>query len=333
MPKILFSSTIFPPFIEEDEVILRRHAEIEKLIAGGLRALIRIPGAVRRADITLSWFGSVYAGYTVFLAKLFGKRSIVIVAGVDASKDREIQYGIWLNPWKSPFVRYAYRHADRVLPVDPFLRREVIRLAEYDGNNIRCIPFGFDGTRWFPGGTKERRVVTIAVCEDRSRMKKKGIDKLFDAARKLPQVPFQVLGIRQPLLHQIRPEIPANVDMIEYLPRYQLLPFLQRAKVYCQPSYTEGLPNALCEAMLCECVPVGTIAGGIPTAIGENGYLVPYRDQNGLVAALQDALEAPAERGTGARNRILREFPLERRERELVDVIRELQSSRSGHNG
>jgi glycosyltransferase involved in cell wall biosynthesis len=231
MPRILFSSTIFPPFIEEDEIILRRHAAVRKLISSGVTALVRLLPAVLGADITLSWFGSVYAGYTVFLARLFGRKSIVIVAGVDASKDEEIHYGIWLSPWKSRFVRYAYRHADRVLTVDPFLQREAARLAEYGGENIRNIPFGFDGSRWHAGAEKVRRVVTVAACEDRWRMKKKGIDKLFDAARMLADVPFQILGIREPLLSEIRGEIPENVEVIEYMPRDQVLVFLQRAKV------------------------------------------------------------------------------------------------------
>jgi glycosyltransferase involved in cell wall biosynthesis len=157
-------------------------------------------------------------------------------------------------------------------------------------------------------------------------MKKKGIDKIFDAARKLPDVPFQVVGIREPLLTQIRREIPPNVEVIEYIPRDGILPFLQRAKVYCQPSFTEGLPNALCEAMLCECVPVGTIAGGIPTAIGTAGFLVPYQDQEALVNGLRSALDAPPAMGKAARDRILREFTLPRREAALAEVISELAS-------
>jgi glycosyltransferase involved in cell wall biosynthesis len=327
MPRILFFSTVFPPFIEEDEIILRRHAVVEKVIAHGLHAAVALPGAVLRADIALAWFGSVYAGYMVFLARLFRKKSIVLVAGVDASRDREINYGIWLSPWKSLFVRYAYRHADRVLTVDPFLQREVIRLAEYDGRNICTIPFGFDGKRWYPGDGKERRVITVAACEDRWRMKKKGIDKIFDAARKLPDVPFQVLGIRDPYLTQVRAEIPPNVEVIEYLPRDRILPFLQRAKVYCQPSFTEGLPNALCEAMLCECIPVGTMAGGIPTAIGTAGYLVPYSDQEALVDGLRSALDAPPGRGKEARARILNEFTIQHREDALAEVLAGLQLS------
>jgi glycosyltransferase involved in cell wall biosynthesis len=324
MHRILFASTIYPPFIEEDELILRRHFEVDTIVASGVVALLRLPLGVVRSRLTLSWFGSVYAGYTVALARLTGKKSIVVVAGVDASKDREINYGIWLTPWKARFVRYAYRHADRVLAVDPFLAREVTRLAAYDGANVRSIPFGFDGSRWYPAGAKERCVVTIAACENRDRLRKKGIDKLFDAALRLPDVPFQVIGIREPLLSEIRTSVPRNVEIIPFLPRGELLPLLQRAAVYCQPSFTEGLPNALCEAMLCECFPVGTIAGGIPTAIGDTGLLVPYADQPGLVDALRRAVDAPPGAGRNARERILSEFTLERRERELVGVIREL---------
>ena len=45
----------------------------------------------------------------------------------------------------------------------------------------------------------------------------------------------------------------------------------------------EGLPNALCEAMLCECVPVGTDVQGIRTAMGDAGFYVPYGDRKSVV--------------------------------------------------
>ncbi len=325
-PAILFSSTLHTPFIEEDELILARHFRLETVFARGIRALLEIPGGVRRTDIALSWFGSVYAGYMVFWARLMGRRSVIVVAGVDAAREPEIRYGIWLNPWKARVVRFAYRHADKILVVDPSLAREVVRLARYDGTNILNIPFGFDGRRWRPGRKKERRVVTVAACEDEWKAKKKGIDKLFAAARELPDVPFCVIGIRESLMPILRAQAPENVELVSYVPRDAILPYLQKAKVYCQPSFTEGLPNALCEAMLCDCIPVGTLAGGIPTAIGSSGYLVPYGDHEALVGALRSALRAPASRGRKARERVLREFPLARREEALVKVIRELPS-------
>jgi len=54
------------------------------------------------------------------------------------------------------------------------------------------------------------------------------------------------------------------------VPDEELIKYYQKAKVY-QLSEYEGLPNALCEAMLCECVPAGTRYCGIPTAIGDTG--------------------------------------------------------------
>jgi glycosyltransferase involved in cell wall biosynthesis len=299
---------------------------VEKLIAAGWRALVQIPGGVWRSDITLSWFGSVYAGYTVFLAGLMRKRSVIVVAGVDASKDKEIRYGMWLSPWKSVILRHAFRRADRLLVVDPFLEAEAKRLAGYDGENIRNIPFGFDSTRWTWGEGKEDMVLTVAACHDRWRMKKKGIEKLFDAAGLMPEVRFQIIGIHEHLLSEVREEAPSNVEIIPYVPRDQLLGYYQRAKVYCQPSFTEGLPNTLCEAMLCGCIPVGTRVGGIPTAIGDAGYLVPYHDQAALVEALRRALRAPPTDGANARHRIMTEFTEERRERSLVTTLSELMA-------
>lgn len=323
---IFFSSTLHTPFIEQDAILLLRHYPIEKLITKGINALARIPGAVARSRVTFSWFGSVYAGYTVMLARMMGKKSIVVVGGVDAAREREIRYGIWLHPLKAPVVRYAFIHADRVLVVDPSLQAEAIRLANYDGRNITYVPFGYDSTLWVPGEFKEDMVLTVAACHDLWRMKKKGIDKILEAARALPEVRFCVIGIHPGLLSDVRMSTPENVELIPYVPQSELLPYYQKAKVYCQPSYTEGLPNTLCEAMLCGCIPVGTAAGGIPTAIGTAGYLVDYRDQSGLVKAIQSALASPATDGLKARDRIAREFTLERRERSLCGVIDELCS-------
>jgi glycosyltransferase involved in cell wall biosynthesis len=320
-PKVFFSSTVWTTFIERDEIVLSRHYPLERIIASGIRALARIPGAVARSDVTLSWFGSVYAGYTVLLSKILRKKSIIIVGGVDASKDREINYGIWLNPWKSVVVGYAFRNADRLLTVDPFLQKEVIRLAKYDGSNILNVPTGYDENEWVPGENKEDMVLTVAACDDKWRFRKKGIDKLFSAARTLPSVRFCLVGVHKSFLPGVIPMTPPNVELVPHALPGEVLRYYQKAKVYCQPSFTEGLPNSLCEAMLCGCIPVGTIAGGIPTAIGTAGYLVEYRDQPGLVRALQSALSAPVSDGLKARERIMREFPLQKRERLLREVI------------
>lgn len=322
--KILFTSTHLASFIREDLELLRRHFELEHLITKGALSLFKIAAAVRRADLTFTWFASVYAGAVVFFARRWGKRSIIVVGGVDVAKLPDIGYGIWRSRWKSVLVRYALRQADRVLVVDASLQRAAMQHAEYDGWNIRCVPTGYDPQRWHPAGEKEMLVLTVAKCEDTTRLKVKGVPFLLDAARRMANVHFVLLGPAKHLLPHLQTNAPPNVEILPDVERDALRTYYQRAKVYCQPSYSEGLPNTLCEAMLCECIPVGTNVGGIPTAMRDIGFLVPYGDVQALVDAIAKALTAPRSIGHMARRYIAEHFPLAQREQELLRTLREL---------
>ncbi len=324
--RILFTASLDTSFIREDLAILRRHFDVDHLVTKGPFAPFRIFAHLLQADVTYTWFASVYSFFVVYIAKLLGKRSIIVVGGVDASRVPDIQYGIWLSPWKSVLVRWAMRNAYHLLVVDPFFEKEVVRLARYDGKNIKYIPTGYDPGFWHPDGPKEPIVLTVAACHDELRMKKKGIDLLLMAAESLPDQGFMIIGIAPQLVSLVRSRAPKNVEIIPLVPRAELLQRYQKAKVYCQPSVTEGLPNSLCEAMLCECVPVGTNVGGIPTAISDIGFLIPSGDVEQLVQAIQKALATTDSMGRSARNRIEQNFTLERRESSLVQTLNESAS-------
>jgi glycosyltransferase involved in cell wall biosynthesis len=324
--KILFTSTHLTSFIRDDLHLLRRHFDVEHLITQGARSLFKIAAAVRRADVTVTWFASVYAAVVVFFAQRWNKRSMIIVGGVDVANLPEIGYGVWRSRWKSVLVRYALRHADRVLVVDASLQRAAIQRANYDGNNIRCVPTGYDARRWHPAGEKEPLVLTVSKCEDLTRLKVKGVPFLLDTAKRMTDVRFILVGPSRHLLPHLRADAPPNVEIVPYVEQDELLAFYQRAKVYCQPSYSEGLPNALCEAMLCECIPVGTAVGGIPTAMQGIGFLVPYGDVHALVEAITQALAAPSSVGHRARAHIAENFTLSHRENALLRTLHELSA-------
>ena len=61
-----------------------------------------------------------------------------------------------------------------------------------------------------------------------------------------------------------------------------------RTDVYTLPSYNEGLPGSVLEAMSAGLPCVSTPVGGIPEAVrdGETGYLVEPGDVDGLAQAL-----------------------------------------------
>jgi glycosyltransferase involved in cell wall biosynthesis len=322
--KILFTSTHLTPFIREDLDLLRRHFAVEHLITKGPLSLFCIPAAVRRANVTLTWFASVYAAVVVFFAHRWGRKAILVVGGVDVAKLPDIGYGVWLSPWKSVLVKYALRHADRVLVVDASLQRMAMLRAAYDGKNIYCVPTGYDAQRWRAAGEKEKFVLTVAKCEDETRLNVKGIPFLLEAAKRLPETRFVVIGVADHLLPHVRRSAPANVELLPLIERDALLAYYQRAKVYCQPSYSEGLPNTLCEAMLCECIPVGTEVGGIPTAMGNIGFLVPHGNVQALAEALVRALDAPQSVGQAGRKHIAEHFTLARREAELLRIVRDV---------
>ena len=117
-----------------------------------------------------------------------------------------------------------------------------------------------------------------------------------------------------------------NVVADGWMGRDALRDLYRRAKVYCQFTMHEGLPNAVCEAMLCGCIPLGTQVNGIPTAIGDAGFLVD-RDLSAIHDALRHALADPS-LGLRARDRIPGLFPLARRAQRLGQVLDALAAGR-----
>lgn len=322
--RILFSSTIYTSFIKEDFNILEKHFVVHKIIGSGIIHIVKLLFSVPKADVTYTWFASVYSAFVVFFSRLFGKKSVIVIGGVDVAKEREINYGIWLSKWRSMFVKYALKNADKVLSISPFLKSEAERLAEYDGRNIMYLPTGYEHNYWKPAVQKENFILSVGVCEDEWRMMKKGFDKLIEAAMLTPDIEYKLIGIKENLLSKIKSKIPKNVEIIPFVDQDTLLKYYQRAKVYCQVSYTEGLSYSLREAMLCECIPVGTNRGGIPTGIEDIGIFIPYGNIEAMIEAFRKALSLPDEAGKKAREKIINDFSLDKRESGLKSIIKEL---------
>ncbi|MFH1741061.1 MAG: glycosyltransferase family 4 protein [bacterium] len=71
--------------------------------------------------------------------------------------------------------------------------------------------------------------------------------------------------------------------------------FVRSSDIFVLPSYKEGIPIALLEAMAASCAIVSTTAGDIPVAVvhGENGFLVPPGDVSALADAIVKLVEDP----------------------------------------
>jgi glycosyltransferase involved in cell wall biosynthesis len=322
--KILFTSTLDLPFIADDVHLLNRHHDVERLTTKGLSAPLTIFIHLLPVDLSYTWFASTYSFWVVLFGHWLGKRSIIVVGGVDAAKRKDLGYGIWLNPLKARLVGFAIRHADRVLVVAPVLKDRLRQLCGYDGANISWIPMGYDVTQWVPAHSTQARVITVAACVNGPRLRAKGIDFLVRCAVQMPDVPFVVIGTSRDTA--LRAGIPdaANVKYTSYVNRSELADHYRCSRVYFLPSASEGMPNSLCEAMLCGCVPVATEVGAVPEILGSTGFKIQHGDVPGAVRALRAGLSAPDSAGDAARQRILDNFLLARRESELLKTIDEV---------
>jgi glycosyltransferase involved in cell wall biosynthesis len=140
----------------------------------------------------------------------------------------------------------------------------------------------------------------------------KGVREYVAAARmargRLPEARFWLLGPLDPNPTAIgREELDAWIDegVIDYLGATDdVRPQLAETHVYVLPSYREGMPRSVLEAMSVGRAILTTDAPGCrdTTVPGENGYLVPVRDVKALaeqmvaMAADPDALAAMGRR-------------------------------------
>ena len=324
--KVFFISNAMGDFISRDIRLLERHFQVRKEYYTGLKQLPGILPRILRgviwADVTFSNFADNHALFTVILSKLFKRKSIVLVGGYEVAKISEFKYGLNRSPFFPSIVRTIFLSADHIIAVSPHLKEEAILNLKVKESNISVVPNGFDSQIFRPHGQKEPIVTSAAVCSSMNTARLKGIDTLLKAAQQLPDIHFLVIGILKKVQKKFEAQTPPNVKLIAPIPQDKLVFYYQRSKIYCQLSLREGHPNALCEAMLCECIPVVSDAPGNTSVVGKSGFCVPYGNHEKTAMAIRTALDSDL--GPKTRERIINLYPLNKREDSFCKIINDL---------
>jgi glycosyltransferase involved in cell wall biosynthesis len=201
-------------------------------------------------------------------------------------------------------------------------------------SRLRLIPgAGVDTVRFSPTpATAGAPIVMLA-----SRLLwDKGVGEFVEAARQLAEI-----GARFVLVGAVDDDNPAAISraqleqwvgegVVEWWGyRTDMAATLGKASIVCLPSYREGLPKVLLEAMACGKPCITTDAPGCRDAVrhGDNGLLVPVRDAEALATAIRRLLERSEERarmGARGRERAVSEFSQEKVIAATLAVYREV---------
>lgn len=279
------------------------------------------------------------AGYHSFfpalLARIFGRPCYIIVIGNDASSFPSIGYGNFSKQPLSWVTAQSMRMATSLLPVHESLQSFEYRYAEEGAPHQGYETFiqglktpskpvlnGYDPERWCRGEIKKvsnRFCTAVSRFNSPSIIPLKGLDLLFEAARSLPDYEFQIIGL---LKEELGEGLPENIQFTGPVSHDEIRAYFAESSFYMQLSMSEGFPNAICEAMLCECVPIGSAVNAIPEIIGDAGQLVEHRNAAQVVSALKAAVSSyNGESGTKARQRIMGRYPRNKRAKELLAAL------------
>ena len=228
---------------------------------------------------------------------------------------------------RPPDVRYAYRMLERVLheKADRLVcvSREIMALLERheqaDPRKLVWIPGGvhvedFRADPPFPLG----RPPVVGML---SRLVSyKGVDDFVDAAvmvhAERPDVRFVVAGVGPDgdAMRERAGRAGAGVEFLGRVP--DAAAFLAGIDVFVQPSWREGTPASVIEAMAAGRVTVVTDVSGMPDVVedGVSGVVVPAQDPAALAGALVDLLDGRDRAANLAANGVVRshEFSVER---------------------
>lgn len=166
-----------------------------------------------------------------------------------------------------------------------------------------------------PAGVAPRATVGPVVCVYLGIISnRKGAFDLVDAVARMPLQSRQRLKlvmagngkVAELRRHVHDLELLDSIEVRDWLSTEQRDALLAAAHVFVLPSYHEGLPMALLEAMAHGVAPLSTPVGSIAEIVkhGENGLLVSPGDIHSLAAALVRLVESASERaafGTRAR--------------------------------
>lgn len=300
--------------------------------------------AFKKNVIFVAWFADYHSAVMALVAKLTGKKSVIFIGGQEAISYPELNKGVYRKKFRGECVKFALRHSSLIIANHKSLiyhenyyynaeNPHIDGIKHYITNlktPTNIIYNGIDPSRFKRNQAIEKQVnmvLTVGTMNHIGDFQNKGFDLFIKAAARNTSINFVLIGLNPNYIEWTEQNYMVskikNLQIIpSFCPHEVLNEKYNQAKVFVQASITEGMPNTLSEAMLLECIPVGSNINGIPDAIGDTGIVVKHRKVEELEEAIGEALKMDT--GAKARQRVLDLFSISLREQKVLKIINEM---------
>jgi glycosyltransferase involved in cell wall biosynthesis len=251
--------------------------------------------------------------------------------GTDCVSFPEIEYGNLRNPILSYVTKKSLHWASIILPVSESLvytennyySSKTLKFGyNYHLSNIKTpykvIHNGLNILDWVRDNEIIRNKTSFVTVLGEGKIKIKGVDLIIEVASRFPNSIFYLAGIENVKGY----DMPKNIICKGRLTAEELKVLFNQSQFYLQLSNTEGFGVALCEAMLCECIPLVSDVNFLPNIIGDSGFVLNKRNSDMLVDLINVALNSDIiHLEQKARKRIKDNFSVNKRKKMLLSVL------------
>lgn len=342
--KLIFVAPILNSFIKKDYQILKQEFKVVKNIYSWHQKILTPVFLIRQffyflfitpsCSCILIEFGGYWSLIPSIFGKIYNKPTFIVIHGTDGCSIPSINYGSYRKKILAIFCEYSFKYAHRLLPVSDSLMKikntySDIKSEELQGvlNHFPSIktPYttlynGLDINTWKVDKVVKEEASFITVFTN-TQFLRKGGDLILSIAKKNRHCKFYMAGMTRP--NHIE-DISANVIFLGKLNPEELKTYYKKSRFNLQLAVFEGFGLALCEGMLSQCIPIGSSVNAIPQIIGDTGYILKTKDINKLQLLINKALsdKNKDERGKRAQERIKSLYPLEKRQKKLIEIIK-----------
>jgi colanic acid/amylovoran biosynthesis glycosyltransferase len=267
----------------------------------------------------------------------FGDNSTEVAMLIEALGAASYSFTVHRTEFDRPeFLKLGekIRHALFVVAISSFARSQLYRWADYaDWPKVHVVHCGLEQTFYdvqaVPIPLAPRVVCVGRLCEEKGQM------LLVDAVSRLVQkgINFELVlagdGDMRPELESqiLRHKLQDNVRITGWISSAQVREEILAARALVLPSFSEGLPVVIMEAMALRRPILTTYVAGIPELVrpGVDGWLFPAGDVEGLVTVLEEFLATPVETlermGETARQRVLERHSVDTEAKKLAQLF------------